>query len=123
MVLDWSLRLISLALIVLMFYQIRLSKGGDTRHVAVGWTVVALGVIVAILVTVRGLAQESTGLLYVLHLATGAPFFMGVFATGFLGWRARRDDRYAQKHWRAAKATFLFLILTLVMGIVSYAAH
>lgn len=120
---DLLLRVASVAVLVILLHQVYWSRGGSKNHNAAGLAAMGIGALLAVLVTVRGLQQESVGFLYALHLLSGGAFFAALFTSGILGWRARGGKRFARTHHFVGKVTLATLFATLVVGVISRLSH
>ena len=120
---NWTLW-VSSATIILIFIHQLLTKNGTKRHRTMGYIGMAVGVIIFIVVSIRGFANKETfNLAYAVHLLSGFPFFYLIFRTGYLGHTSKYDSRYAKRHRRVAKITAILLAITLLVGTVATLSH
>ncbi len=120
---NWTLRLSSIAILILIFAQFRYSKG-DRPHAKRGKLTAILGVIIFICIVIRGLHNEHFTTAYLFHLLSGAPFFIFLFMTvryGHLTYNS--NEEYMMRHKVCAYLTLVSLVVTLIMGIVSVSSH
>ena len=112
------------AIFLFVVYQIFVSNKGSVRHILMGKTLMILGILIFVLITIRGFARTgpmTSG--YFLHLLTGFPFFFVFFMTGYTGFQARKKTRFIRIHRRYAYTTFIFLLITLIVGIYATWQH
>ena len=123
-VVDSTLRVSSFAIFVLIIYQLFVSKRGSAIHQITGWTTFGFGILITIVVIIRGIHFYPTvSFAYFVHIVTGLLFFFFLFKAVSLGIKSRRDKKFARAHGRYAWATFWSLIFTIGIGIISFYSH
>ncbi len=116
---DILLRVASVAIFLLILYQLFWSKGGSALHVFTGIATLCCGFLIIVLVSIRGAKQETMSVIYAIHLALGSLFFFFLFLTAIFGFASRTKVFYVHSHQKAGKLTLWFLLGTLVLGIFS----
>ncbi len=120
---NWTLRLSSIAILILIFVQFAKSKWTKS-HITRGKWVMALGIIIFICIVIRGWNNEHITRAYIMHLLSGAPFFIFLFMTGRYGYLTKYvNEKYMKAHRLSAYATLVSLVVTLVLGIISMFSH
>jgi geranylgeranyl pyrophosphate synthase len=124
-VINYALRGASMGIFLVMIFQIFISRKGSYWHIFAGKTAMLFGVLILLLITIRGYTKEtSMTALYVIHLIIGFIFFFSLFMTGFTGYKLRKKKAsYKKFHSRYAKATFISLLCSVAFGIISYLSH
>ncbi len=123
MILDILVRSFSVAMALLVVYQIFVSRGGSERHMKMGrWTMLVSAALLAS-VMLRGYLQPAEGPLYSIHLLTGVPCFFALFLTGFLGKMAVTRPHAVALHRHMSKLAMVLLVLSLTAGIWSRLSH
>jgi uncharacterized membrane protein len=119
------LRIASGALFLIIVYQLFWSKKGSQRHQFFGKVARVLGVILAIVITIRGLANgEKFTFMYGVHLVLGFFFLFFLFKTIQLGIKvANKQVHLTDLHKRYAWATLLSIVTTIGVGIFSFLSH
>lgn len=122
------LRIASIIILVILFHQFFLSKKNNTRHQKWGRVARFTGVVLAIVVIIRGfndvIKKGEITFIYGVHLFFGLLFFIFLFSTIKLGIKvAKKEVYFKSRHRRHAKATSFFLLLTLGMGIFLVLSH
>ncbi|MFZ2149586.1 MAG: hypothetical protein WAV15_00280 [Minisyncoccia bacterium] len=127
---DIGLRVVSGVVLLVLLHQMYVPELGGRRHRAGGVIAMFWGVVLMVLVAIRGAQQESFSALYITHLVVGGIFFLCLFATGFLGWKLHQSNQMKTTslflplgHWLAAKGTFYALLATLLLGVSSKMLH
>lgn len=121
---DWTLRISSLIVVALVFYQIFSKEKGDLAHRIRGYWAMASGTIIFICVAIRGAQNEIFTTTYALHLFVGTLFFISLFLTIRLGYLVHKvNEKYMLLHKVFAWITLIVLLGTLVLGIASIASH
>lgn len=121
---DGILRACSFLVLGAIVHQVFLRRfavpQGRDRHIWIGRLAVALGIAIAALITIRGLRYEGAFTpTYVLHLLTGGPFLVLLFATASLGRTLRTSGKRRAAHRLCAYFTVFFLVTTLMLGIAT----
>lgn len=119
-IVNMLLRVSSILVLAAVIYQIYWSKPGNKFHRRIGAISMALGVIIMGATAIRAAHHhEGMSLVYGMHSLYGTLFFVSLFITGYLGWRARTNRRFARPHGRMGEVTLCLLAFTLVVGIIS----
>lgn len=119
-ILLWSS---SIGVSIALFIQLFLIEGGSEEHIKAGKTIMVFGTVILVAVIIRGAQQETMSTSYAIHLLSGGPFFASLFGTGFLGWKTKRNQRFALWHKNFGRATGVLLILTLFFGLLARFSH
>lgn len=119
------LRISSVLIVIILAIQIFSKKKGTTLHKVLGWIAMLLGVVILITITIRGIAnKEPFTAMYGTHLFLGVIFLYCLYKTIQRGIQVSRNKIYFKNsHRRYAKASWVLLICTLLMGVASVISH
>ncbi|MDP9249014.1 MAG: hypothetical protein M3M85_00680 [bacterium] len=127
---DIALRLASVVIAVVLAYQMFFTKRGGLWHRRVGALAMLCGIVLVVLVAIRGAQQETFSGLYITHLLIGGIFFLCLFYAGISGWKLHRSKGTEDTslsapvgHVITAYATMYLLVATLIFGVLSRLFH
>lgn len=119
------LRISSVLTLLILGIQMFSRKKGTKMHQFLGKLVIVLGVIITITIAIRGIAnKEPFTAMYGTHLFLGGLFLYCLYKTIQRGIQVSQNKIYFKNsHRRYAKASWVLLICTLLMGVASVISH
>ncbi len=122
---NMILRISSVLILIILAIQIFSKKKGTTLHKFLGWVAMVLGVVILVTITIRGIAnKEPFTAMYGTHLFLGGLFLYCLYKTIQRGIQVSQNKIYFKNsHRRYAKASWVLLICTLLMGVASVISH